>query len=276
MDVSDPLYEAYEAGFGETPWQGIFIFRGQSLDLSSFTITMSDDGEISSDGPTISTSTHMAPFWLAAAINHARDAERLSNRTNEAFRNGDADEKAHALTSELTASMQAITCSAFAVDSLFAALLKVQPTPEATKLAWRKNRTKRSRQIFETLRRAFKIGRQSSVRIKTFLDQLSDARDKAVHPPAKSKAAERHARLPVGVDPAFNLFRARNAIIAVGLTCDLIESAARAETAQSDLIRERMASLLEQVRPLTRRWKRMKVGRYFKNLQKNMIRTDNT
>ena len=183
-------------------------------------------------------------------------------------------ERLKALNAELLASMQAITCAAFAIDALNASILKVLPTPSATKMAWRKNRTKRSRQIFETLRRAFKMGPQSRTKIKTLLDQLSDARDTAVHPPARSQRAQRHARLPVDVDPAFNMFRARYAIVAVGAAVELIESAAKAETAQHQGVSERMAALLELVHPIGSHWRRSKAGKLFKELQRRAEASD--
>lgn len=261
------MTEADEAGFSDTSWQGIFLMRGQSLEMSSFTITQHEDGEISSTSPTISTSTHMAPYWLDAAASHARDAERLSHITNQAFRGLSPDAKSDALNKELLASMQAMTCAAIGVDALYAAILKIQPTPELTQKAWRKNKTKRSRQIFETIRRAFKMGPKSQAKLKLFLDQLTDARDNAVHPSSKSKVAQNHARLPVAVDPAFNMFRTRNAIVAAGMAIDLVESTAQAETAKSKEIAQSMSALLELVQPISQKWARSRAGKTFKALQ---------
>lgn len=262
------LDEAHEAGFGGVPSSGIFIMRGQSLDISSFEISISDDGEVSATSPTLSTSTHMAPYWLEAAISHAREVHRLERATNEAFRNDDADAKATCLNAELIASMQAMACAAFAIDALHSALLKVQPTPPATKEAWRKNGTKRSRQIFETLRRIFKLCPKTSLTIRTFLDQLTAARDMAVHPPSRSRPAEKHARLPVGVDPAFNMFRARNAIVCVGLAVNLIDEISKAQTVKNSKVAERMAALHELVLPLQKRWRRTLAGKSFIELQR--------
>jgi hypothetical protein len=259
--------EADEAGFGETPWQGIFVMRGQSMDISSWRITEHDDGNVTTTSPTISTTTHMAPFWLKAAAKHARDAERLSHVTNRAFQEDLANAKADALNSEMLAAMQAMTCAAIAIDALYAALLIIQPTPTGVQNAWRKNRTKRSRQIFETFRRLFNMGPKSQAELKLFLDQLTEARDTAVHPPSKSKLAQKHARLPVSVDPAFNMFRARNAIVATGLAINLVESTARAETAKSTMTAEKMSSLHELTQPILRAWVRSKAGRVFKAIQ---------
>jgi hypothetical protein len=260
--------EAREAGFDDTPSNGVFLMRGQSLDLSSFTISIADDGEISATTPTLSTSTHMAPYWLRAAIGHARDAHRLAAATNQAFRTTDSLVQTRCLSAELTASMQAIACSAFAIDALHASLLKVAPTASATKEAWRKNRTKRSRQIFETIRVNFKLHPQVSTRVKVFLDQLTTARDIAVHPPSRSMPAQKHARLPVSMDPAFNTFRARNALVCVGLTVSLVEQLSEAKTVKKAKVAERMASLHELVTPLSRRWQRTSAGKAFLDLQR--------
>jgi hypothetical protein len=259
--------EIDRAGFKDTPWQGIFVMRGQTLSMSSFEITLQDDGTITSTSPTLSTITHMEAYWLEAAIDHAREAERLSHFTDSAFHNDDPDQKCSTLNRELISSMQAISCAAFAIDAFFASLLQVQPTAESTKAAWRKNRTKRSRQIYETIRRAFQIGPESSVKIREFLDQLTDARDRAVHPPSNSKIAVNHGRLPVAVDPAFNVFRARNALVAVGQTVDLIESATRSAKAKNAKIAEKMKILGELIKPTYSRWRRTKAGREFNRIR---------
>lgn len=268
MTNQSSLSEAQEAGFSDTLWNGVFLMRGQSLDLSSFTISIGDDGEINASEPTLSTSTHMAPYWLEAAIGHAREAHRLAAATNRAFRATDPVIQTRCLNAELIASMQAIACSAFAIDALHASLLKIEPTPAATKEAWRKNRTKRSRQIFETMRANFKLGSQVSTRIKVFLDQLTTARDTAVHPPSRSMPAQKHARLPVSTDPAFNIFRARNAIVCVGLAVSLVEQLSEAKTAKKAKTAERMASLHELVLPLSKRWQRTLAGKAFLDLQR--------
>lgn len=259
--------EAQEAGFEDDDWQGIFVLRGQTIDLSAFTISVDERGEITSPGPTLSTSTHLAPYWLKAAVKHAIDAERFSHLTNKAFQSSDANRRWIALDREMVSSMQAVACSAFAIDALHAALLKVNPTPEATREAWKRNRTKRSRQIFETLRRSFVFCPKSGAKIQQFLDQLAGVRDKAVHPPSRSRPAEKHPRLPVAIDPTFVLFRARNAIAAVGMTVSLIEQSANAETARSEPVRERMHALKELVRPISRNWRRTKAARNFSTLQ---------
>lgn len=243
------------------------MIRGLTIDLSAFTISFDEQGEITSPGPTLSTSTHLAPYWLRAAVKHAVDAERYSHLTNDAFKNGNTDQRCNALDREMLSSMQAVACAAFAVDALHAALLKVNPTPEGTKVAWRRNGTKRSRQIYETLRRSFSFGQKSGAKICQFLDQLADARDKAVHPPSRSRPAEKHPRLPVGIDPTFVLFRARNAIAAVGMTVNLIGESAKAEKAKSEQIKERMHALHEQVRPIWRNWLRTKAAKKFLELQ---------
>lgn len=236
--------------------------RGQTLELSSFTISIGREGADASEA-TLSTSTHMAPYWLEAAIGHAQKVFRLARATNEAFQNGDAAAQTHCLNAELIASMQALACSAFAFDALYASLLRAQPASPETIEAWKKNRTKRSRQIFETMRRAFKFGPKSGLQIRTFLDELSKARDAAVHPPAKSREAQRHARLPVSIDPAFNMFRAHNALVAVGMSLSIINQLSEGKLSKNSKIAGSMSALNELVSPLQKRWKRTAAGKEF-------------
>lgn len=266
MNNETPYCEAEEAGFSPNEPGGVFIMRGQSLTLSEFTITEYDDGRIESDGPTLSTSVHMAPYWLDAAVGHAIAAEVASHRTNAAWKRDDPEGQRSAIEAEMLASMQAITSAAFALDALHAALLQAQPTPELTRQAWRKNRTKRSRQMFETLRRAVKIDTKSQKGIKGFLDQISSFRDEAVHPPARSQPATRHPRLPVSIDPTFCKFRTRNAIAAVGYTLGLIQNVAGSKDARTPQVAERMSALLELLEPIIERWKSSNLPEIHKRL----------
>lgn len=266
LDQPDPVQaqhksEAIEAGFQPDESRGIFLMQGQRLSLSSFSISINDDGEVTSEGPTLSTGVEMTPYWLAIAATHANSCARLVSKTNEAWNTNDPKKQVAALNAEFSAALQAITAAAFAIDALYATLKEVMPVPEATHHAWKKNRTRRSRRVFETIRRCFSLGQTTQRMLKSFLDQLFAFRDEAVHPSARTRLAIKHPRLPVGVDEAFCKFRARNAWISVGAVIEIVEGLLDSKNVRSPELAKRLEPLKTLVRPIARKWRRSAAGK---------------
>lgn len=247
--------EAEEAGFAPEEWRGIFLMQGQRLSLSSFTISMNEQGEITSDGPKLSTGVEMAPYWLSIAIDHAVAAERLAAETNEAWKGDDAEAQSRALDAEFKITMQAMTAAAFAIDAFYATVQEEVPAPEATRAAWKRNGTSRSRRAFETFRRSFPLKQSSQQGLKLFLDQLFSFRDTAVHPSARTRDAVKHPRLPVSVDQLFCIFRAQNACVSVGQVVDLLERFSTHPDIRFPKLKERIKPLSKLIEPLARQWR---------------------
>jgi hypothetical protein len=253
--------EALDAGFDPNEWRGIFVMQGQRLGISSFTISIDDKGELSSPGPTLSTAIEMAPYWLEVAMEHAKAAQRLVSRTNEAWKTDDPSRQTVALNAEFKAAFQAMTAAAFAIDAFYATVKEVAPVPEATLKAWNKNRTRRSRRVFETIRRNFPMTVQSQASLKQFLDQLFSFRDQAVHPTPQTKEAKKHPRLPVSLDEMFCKFRARNAWVSVGVTIEMIESLVNSPKIRSSALQERLEPLKVLIDPIATGWRRSRAGK---------------
>lgn len=259
--VSLHTREALEAGFEPNEWHGIFVMQGQRLSISSFTISINDEGELSSPGPTLSTGVEMAPYWLEMAMEHAKASERLVSRTNEAWKTGDPEVQTKALNAEFKAALQAMTAAAFAIDAFYATINEVAPVPEATLKAWNKNRTRRSRRVFESIRRNFPMTAGSQASLKQFLDQLFSFRDQAVHPTPQTREAKKHPRLPVSVDEMFCKFRARNAWVSVGMTIEMLEALASSPKIRSPELRERLVPLKGLLDPIASAWRKSRTGK---------------
>lgn len=255
------LREATEAGFAPNDWRGIFVMQGQRLSISSFTIHMDVEGKITSPGPTLSTGVEMAPYWLDIAAREANSAVRLVSKTNEAWKSGDTDAQTKALDAEFKACLQAITAAAFAMDAFYSTVEEAAPTAEATRNAWRRNRTRRSRRVFETLRRNFPITAGSQASLGPFLDQLYSFRDLAVHPTARTREAKKHPRLPVSIDEMFSRFRGRNAWVCVGVVIEMIQALTSVPKIKSDVLRGRMVPLKNLVDPISVRWRKSPAGK---------------
>lgn len=258
--------EAKEAGFSPEQPRGIVVMQGQTLTFPAGSIVFTFDGSEVPNLPPPLLGTHMAPYWLSAAVSHGISAQVLSHETNAAWKAEDESQQSETLETELIASMQAITSSAFALDALHAALLKVSPTPETTRMAWRKNKTRRSRQMFETLRRCFRLTEDNRRGIRQFFDAIFEYRDAAVHPPSSDQPVTCHPRLLIGLDPAFARFRARNAVIVVGHTVAIIGSASKSEKVTTEAVRQSMTSLRERVEPVVEAWERSAAGAEFARL----------
>lgn len=253
--------EARDAGFDPHEWRGVFLLKGHRLSISSFSISMNDKGEMISDGPQLATGVEMMPYWLEIAIEHAIRAEKLERKTDAAWTGELIPQKqVKAIEAELKASLQAMTAAAFAIDAFYATVEEAAPTAPLTRAAWRKNNTKRSRRVYETLRRNFPLTAESQRMLQGFLDQLFSFRDRAVHPSARTSDAIKHPRLPISIDKIFCIFRARNAFVSVGQVVELINTLVRHPKIKNAAVNERMSPLKELVVPLVKRWRRSRAA----------------
>jgi hypothetical protein len=269
-EVSDAS-ECVEAGFEPNDFRGVFLMQGHRVSIPSFTISFNEDGsEITSSPVTLWTGIEMTPFWLSCAVEHAIAADEASAATNEAWRSDNPQLQTTALDAEFRASLQAITSTAFALDSFHATLLDAAPIPDATLKAWRRNKTRRSRQVFETIRRNFGIGPITQAYVRDFVDRIFSFRDQAVHPTAATRATVKHPRLPVGIDQVFCIFRARNAWLSAGHAVEMLQALANFEKIRSPKVRERMEALKALLAPIGEAWRASQAAeRYYRDSRAN-------
>ncbi|MEN4446420.1 hypothetical protein [Mycobacterium sp. SM3041] len=192
------------------------------MSLSGFSITP--------EGPqiTLALRTDMWRFWLADAIDAAATALAASGEIPELYKQFEAGDLAEdaldeVVVRELIASLRAISAAAFAIDAFYASIKSRSPE-HPDQAAWSKKRTARYIQVSETITRHLKINDSTiKTRIRTNIQAVFEYRDKAVHPPSEFYEAVYRSDLNVGLDRAFVMFRAENAVSAMGTAVDLLD-----------------------------------------------------
>jgi hypothetical protein len=209
--------------------KGIYV-TGGGFRLRDFSLTFDR-----STGDLVDTS--MVPelridtfdHWLAIA-RRARDEATTARERGVAAPLDDDQEFGQALEQEYRATMVVVAASAFAVDAFFASV--VQHAPDA-----RVHAKGRDAEVFETLKRAFRLSAAQQTALREPLRVLYRLRDEAVHPPASWKEPLAHPIYGLGMEPRFVYFRAENAINAQALAQKLIHVCMRCPKPQhADLV----------------------------------------
>lgn len=206
---------------------GIFFVSNMDLRLQlSVAIDDSLEPDLSAE-PTVRL--ELWPHWLLTACDNGLLANAAEQRLHRAFAE-DTDDKAPALEAELRAGLAVNSACAFAFDAFYASVVeRFGEHPDAA--TWRRGRTPRHRQVFETLRYHFKINNQDAPQVADIIKQLFKFRDWAVHPSAKFTEPLYRPDIDVAVERRFITFSAsaaRKTIEAsVSLMSALVEKAGR-------------------------------------------------
>jgi hypothetical protein len=123
--------------------------------------------------------THHWLTWTHIAIEHEHEAHEA--RAVEIRSGGEQPQYGEALAREMKASLITVAGAAHALDALYGAVKPFIPIDPKLSQKWRENRTPREKQILETLKAGFDVGRHAK-RWATALEWLFDLRDAAVHP----------------------------------------------------------------------------------------------
>jgi hypothetical protein len=194
---------------------GVFITRGMTVSIPSFSIRLRDDGELESDPLALHVRFDVCPTWVQISKRHLDTALAARDNRKQVWSGTDEDAKARALEAEFEASMQAIMATAISWDAAYAVLQQHVAVPPSMIEKWRKGRTARYTQISEVVRRAFSLKPEGLAAFRGNLKEIYRYRDMAVHPSGKIEAAMLHPEIDVGVEWRFVFFRARNAELAV-------------------------------------------------------------
>ena len=100
---------------------GIYITRGMSVSIPSFSIRIRGDGEIEGDPITLHVRFDVCPTWIQIAKRHLEAALAAKVNRAIAWQGTDENAKAQALEVEFEASMQAIMAAAIAWDAAYCA-----------------------------------------------------------------------------------------------------------------------------------------------------------
>ena len=80
-----------------TPDPGIFLTKGMKVGIPSFSISIGEDGKLSSDGITLHTGLDMCPYWLEIAYEHLLKTESAHNELMSAKDEKDDEKIARSL-----------------------------------------------------------------------------------------------------------------------------------------------------------------------------------
>ena len=104
---------------------------------------------------------------------------------------------------ELAPSMQVIVACGIAIDGLYDTLRPHANLSDVEIKKWRDNRTARSKQVMETIRRIYRLNSEQYNDLSKCIKFIFELRDKAVHPSQRLEHACKKPDIPVGVDWRF-------------------------------------------------------------------------
>ncbi|WP_114326958.1 hypothetical protein [Candidatus Colwellia aromaticivorans] len=227
--------------------------KGQKISIPSFSITISDHGEMKSEmHGEIELGYDMCPYWLDIAYDHLVKASKFNEKVKVAV----GKELNRYLEKEFLAGMQSITASCIAIDAYLVERIELPPDLINS---WRsgKKGTARYKQVTEVLRRSFSLSNEQTQSINGILKAIYSFRDRAVHPSAKTAPTVNHPEIGTRVEYRLAAYRAENAFNAIGHVYEIIElSNARAETCENQKLKEYCSTLIKDISPTFKKWKR--------------------
>lgn len=190
---------------------GVLLFEGMTTGIlaGDFEISINENGELDSK-LILSTAYNVIPVWLRIAKDNMTLAKLAHEAILKKWSQNPALQKA-LLIAELTPSMQVVVACGIALDGLYEMLRPNAKILEQDIESWKRKRTSRGAQIFEIIRRSYRLSNDSSKQIKASIAQIIKLRDMAVHPSLELKNAVLRPEISVGVDWRFSAFRFENA-----------------------------------------------------------------
>jgi hypothetical protein len=238
-----------------TPDPGIFLTKGMKVSIPSFSISIGENGQLSSDGITLHTGLDMCPFWLDIAYEHLLETESAHKSLMSAKDEKDDEKIALSLQKEFVSGMQAIMSSGIAIDSYYASVKEHTDVPESLVKIWRDRGTARYKQIAEVFRRAFSLTQDSARKLRDVLKQTLKFRDKAVHPDYGTTMPLLHVELNKITDWRYATFRFYNAKAIVGLSLSVIyQTTSRSFDNKHEELKKYCDDLNAKLEPMLKRW----------------------
>ncbi len=189
---------------------GVLIFEGMTVGFLPGDLTISFDPTGKGESKAIlSTAYSVVPVWLRIAHDNAVQARAASVRIAQEWSSDDARNR-ELLVTELECCLQVFVACGVALDALYDQLRPFAGITKAEIAAWRKNKTRRAKQVAEVIRRVFKLDEPAAKQFKQNLSEILKYRDMAVHPSLELKQSCPRPDIPVGVDWKFALYRSHN------------------------------------------------------------------
>ncbi len=190
---------------------GVFIFEGMKVGFlpGDFQTGMDSTGKMDSKA-ILSTANNVLPIWLRIARDNLELSKAASKKIEKNWENAGDSEKKELLITELETSMQVFVSCGIALDALYDQLRPYAKISQEDINRWRNNKTARSKQIVEIIRRIYKLGKKPLLQFRKFISEILKFRDLAVHPSLELKNSCTRPDLSVSVDWKFSAYRYSN------------------------------------------------------------------
>lgn len=189
---------------------GVIIFRGMKVGVLPGDLQISvDEAGVVGSKLILSTAYNVLPIWLRIADDQLKQAKVANDALTGNWGSSDEGNR-ELLIRELEPSLQVFVACGIALDALYDQLRPYAKLDKATLDAWKKNGTSRARQIFEVVRRVYRLDKGTAEQFKKHIEELIEFRDRAVHPSLELRQSCTRADIPVGVDWKFSAYRYTN------------------------------------------------------------------
>lgn len=237
---------------------GIFIIEGMQLHISEFSISADEEGNVSSNGPTIKVAYDTCIAWAKIALRHKKEAKLLAEQRREIWeKQASPNERAYALEEEFHASMQAAVAAATCIDALYDHIIPLAPIDAKIRTAWKRKKTARYAQVTEAFRAAFNIKPEELKPMSETIKATYLLRDASVHPSNAVRLPYKHPELDILTDWRLTTFRGDVADILVCSAVGLLWDITRGEKYRSkeltkfiDGFRKKVDALLPEGKPI--------------------------
>ena len=201
---------------------GVLIFKGMKVGFlpDDFKITITENG-ISNSTLILSTAYNVIPLWMKIAHDSLKQSKLASKAISEKWCEN-ADIQKELLIAELAPSMQVFVACGIGLDAVYDTIRPYVNISQQEIDSWRKNRTSRSKQIVEVIRRAYKLKPDIHKNINGCVSEIIKYRDMAVHPSLELKNTRTRPDIQVGVDWKFSAYRFSNAEWCLTSTINMI------------------------------------------------------
>jgi len=234
---------------------GIFLVDGGQLTLGNLSISIDEEGNATCSPVEITLRFDVCPEWLQIAYSHLETNKLASERLIKGMQDGDDETIGKALKDEFRSGMQAIVAACTALDSFYEIVKDNADIPQDTIIAWSKNRTAKYARISEAVKTGFGISNQSADKIRKFLKESFNYRDRAIHPNQQFLSPALYPELNRAVDFKFVLFRHHNAKAIMQLTLSFIYQLCTFNKIKNEAIQTYADQLKIRIEPLVDTWK---------------------
>jgi hypothetical protein len=239
------------------PDSGVFLVKGDTVSVQTFSISVTEQGEVKADPVILHVGIDMTGYWLDIAYKHLIDTESAHKKLMLAKEDKNDEKIAFYLKKESISGMQSIMASGIALDAYYASIKDHVKVQQSTIDSWRNKGTARYKQIAEVLRMGFRLKNPSSNSLRDILKQNFKIRDKAVHPSPGTAAPLLHVELNKVTDWRYATFRFYNAKAIYGLSLSVIfKTTSSTDSKVADSLKVFCGTLLPRIKPMQRKWKR--------------------